>query len=580
MHTQLPAAPQAPATTIPAIGVWSAAADGTGSRAPLFAPAEVLAAAHRVREPVHVLIDPATGGRGLAFGGTLKPQPNGAPCWPVLASLPALYPEWLGDRSFCEVHGTRFPYAQGAMANGIATTRLVISMAQAGCLGFFGAAGLQASSVVEAALDEISQAALGTGPNAALLGQQPDPQRRTSRISRQAVVDLYLRARRAVACPPAAYMALTPMVVQLRLLRASRQNARRLAFTRRQLHVFAKISRPEVAKPLPLARRPPTCSTPWSPSWPASPPTRRVSRAMLPVAEDVHRRGRQRWSHRQPGPHRRCSRPSSAVRDRIACRTYGYHPPHPPRCSRWPGHADVPSPPRSRSAPPSPSPAPSTRAAVESGLLRGRARECSPIAGLADVVMAPAADMFELGVKVQVLQRGTFFAKRGRKLLYDVYKNYNSMRGRSPPKLKAQASRSQMLLAAAWKTSLGQHTRRSGSSPATPASSTRPRRDPKHHQMALIFRSYLGQASALGHRRPVPERRMDYQIWCGPAMGAFNAWAQGSFLEAPEHRTAPQVALNLLEGAAVVTRAQQLRSYGAPVPTETFDFRPRPLALN
>jgi hypothetical protein len=37
------------------------------------------------------------------------------------------------------------------------------------------------------------------------------------------------------------------------------------------------------------------------------------------------------------------------------------------------------------------------------------------------------------------------------------------------------------------------------------------------------------------------------------------------------------ITLNLLEGAAVVTRAHQLRTYGAPVPAAAFDFRPRPL---
>lgn len=61
-------------------------------------------------------------------------------------------------------------------------------------------------------------------------------------------------------------------------------------------------------------------------------------------------------------------------------------------------------------------------------------------------------------------------------------------------------------------------------------------------------------------------------------MGGFNRWVEGSFLEAPEGRSVAQVALNLLEGAAVVTRAQQLRSYGVPVPAAAFDFRPRPLA--
>ena len=38
-----------------------------------------------------------------------------------------------------------------------------------------------------------------------------------------------------------------------------------------------------------------------------------------------------------------------------------------------------------------------------------------------------------------------------------------------------------------------------------------------------------------------------------------------------------QIARNLLEGAAAVTRAQQLRSYGVPVPQSAFHFVPRPL---
>ena len=33
---------------------------------------------------------------------------------------------------------------------------------------------------------------------------------------------------------------------------------------------------------------------------------------------------------------------------------------------------------------------------------------------MADVMMAPSADMFEMGVKVQVLKTGTMFAMRAR----------------------------------------------------------------------------------------------------------------------------------------------------------------------
>ena len=44
----------------------------------------------------------------------------------------------------------------------------------------------------------------------------------------------------------------------------------------------------------------------------------------------------------------------------------------------------------------------------------------------ADIAMAPAADMFEMGVKVQVLKRGTLFAMRAAKL-YELYRAHDSL---------------------------------------------------------------------------------------------------------------------------------------------------------
>lgn len=49
----------------------------------------------------------------------------------------------------------------------------------------------------------------------------------------------------------------------------------------------------------------------------------------------------------------------------------------------------------------------------------------------ADVTMAPAADMFEMGVKLQVLKRGTMFAMRAPKL-YNLYRQCNSLEGMPP----------------------------------------------------------------------------------------------------------------------------------------------------
>jgi hypothetical protein len=94
--------------------------------------------------------------------------------------------------------------------------------------------------------------------------------------------------------------------------------------------------------------------------------------------------------------------------------------------------------------------------------------------------------------------------------------------------------------------------------------------------MALVFRWYLFMGAQWARAGEV-SRRADYQIWCGPAMGAFNDWVRGSFLEPVASRTVVQIALNLLEGAAHVTRAGQLRLAGVGVRPRDALFTPRPL---
>ena len=97
--------------------------------------------------------------------------------------------------------------------------------------------------------------------------------------------------------------------------------------------------------------------------------------------------------------------------------------------------------------------------------------------------------------------------------------------------------------------------------------------DSPKHKLALVFRSYLGQASRWATSGE-PTRSIDYQIWCGPAIGAFNRWTQGTFLEKPENRRTVTVARNLLIGACVVTRAAWLRQQGVVLPPDAARFSP------
>ena len=68
---------------------------------------------------------------------------------------------------------------------------------------------------------------------------------------------------------------------------------------------------------------------------------------------------------------------------------------------------------------------------------------------------------------------------------------------------------------------------------------------------------------------------VDFQIWCGPAIGAFNQWTKGSILERPENRECVSVAQNLLVGAAVTLRANWIRLQGVALPSGVEKYSPQ-----
>merc|ERR1719353_624841 len=62
-----------------------------------------------------------------------------------------------------------------------------------------------------------------------------------------------------------------------------------------------------------------------------------------------------------------------------------------------------------------------------------------------------------------------------------------------------------------------------------PEKVARAEKDPKL-KMSLVFRWYLGQSSAWANYG-VDDRALDYQVWCGPAIGSFNDFIRGSYLD-------------------------------------------------
>jgi trans-AT polyketide synthase, acyltransferase and oxidoreductase domains len=175
--------------------------------------------------------------------------------------------------------------------------------------------------------------------------------------------------------------------------------------------------------------------------------------------------------------------------------------------------------------------------------------------------------MFEMGVKVQVLKRGTMFAMRAAKL-YELYRQFPAWEA-IPAAERAQVEKNLLRTPFddVWRQTRDFFQRRD------PTQLPKAEADPRH-KMALVFRWYLGLSSRWANAGE-PTRQLDYQVWCGPAMGAFNEWAKGSFLERPENRRVVTVAKNLLHGAAVVTRVNMLTCQGVAVPADVARAGPR-----
>jgi PfaD family protein len=427
-------------------------------------------------------------------------------------------------------------------------------MAEAEMLGFFGAAGLSFERV-EQAVTELEQKLGDRAAWGVNLIHSPNESALEERVA-----DLLLR-RGVARISASAFMALTPAVVRCAASGLRLDAAGKIV---RKHHVFAKISRAEVALRF------------------MSPPPADMLRALvergqlthaeaelaarLPVAEDITVEA-DSGGHTDNQSLVALFPTIMALRDELVLR-HGYSRPIRVGASGGLGT------PGSIAAAFALGAAyvltgSVNQAAIESGLSdAGKAMLAQ--ADVADVIMAPAADMFELGVQVQVLKRGTMFGVRGAKL-YEAYREHASLEA-IPADLRLRLERDVMhaTFDEIWADTLAFWQRRD------PAEAARAESDPKH-RMALVFRWYLGKASRWAIDGEAT-RRTDFQIWCGPAMGSFNRWVAGSFLAEPAQRTVVQIARNLLEGAAVVTRAGQLRSYGVPVPPTSFQFRPRPLS--
>lgn len=488
-------------------------------------------------------------GPGAVSGGTAAPTGQGPQ---LLATVGPLPTHRLGSSAFTATHGVRHPYMAGAMAGGIASADMVIALAREGFLASFGAAGLLPGTIEKALLRFAAE--IPGLPYAVNLIHSPSE----DRLEREAV-DLFLR--HGVHCVEAsAYMGLTPHVVRYRVAGLRRDTAGRVVAGNR---LIAKVSRPETAERF---MRPAPAATVSALLAQGLITAEQASLAhLVPLADDITVEADSGGhTDRRPLPAllpailrlrdhvQREHRYPSAIRVGVAG---GLGTPVAVAAAFAMGAAYVVT-------------GSVNQSCLESGASPA-AKAMLAEAGIADCEMAPAADMFEMGVDLQVLKKGTLFPMRARRL-YQLYQAHDGLESLPPDeraRLETQIFRRP--LEDVWQECVSYFERRD------PEQLTRAENNPKR-RMALVFRWYLGMASrwaVTGQQ----DRAQDYQIWCGPAMGSFNDWATGSYLKNPSNRQVADVAHHLMRGAAFHTRVAQLRTAGVHIPAGAADYRPVPL---
>jgi PfaD family protein len=468
--------------------------------------------------------------------------------------IPAVSPEHLGSSTFREAHGLRYAYVTGAMAGGIASVDLVVSMGKAGFMGFFGA-GAVGLPQIEAAIRDIKTALSDGQPwGMNLLHNYYDPK------VEWATVELYLAhgVRRVEA---AAFVALTAPLVYYRVKGIRRRDDGSIEIPN---HVFAKVSRSEVAAqflaPPPehllrelveagkltadearLAAEIPMASAMTCEADSGGHTDRRPLSVLLPLMLQEREHAMERYDYRARGIEIHLGAAGGIGEPVSAHAAFSLG-------------ADY-------------LVTGSINQACRQAGIADSVKVLLADADMADVTTCPASDMFEMGGRVQVLRRGTMYPQRAQRL-YDLYKLYPSFE--EIPAAERKKVETQILkrpFADIWRDTESYWAQRD------PAEAERGRTDGKH-RMALCFRWYLGMSSRWA-RTGDADRRADYQIWCGPAVGGLNRWTRGTYLARPENRDAPTLAHAILTGAAVVQRRElAARAHVGHLPTVVAVTRP------
>ena len=419
--------------------------------------------------------------------------------------------------NFCKAHQVKAPYIAGAMAGGIASVQMVQAMSQAGYLAFFGSGGLSLS-VIESALQELSQLKTPWGCNLLHNPQDPNIESQT--------VDLLLKygVKKVSA---SAFMRVTKNLLRYRIAGIAKKDGKILTPNA----IFAKISHPSLLEQF-LSPPPLNLLNELLNEGHINQEEMRLAQE-ISMATDI-------TMEADSGGHTD-GRPLSVLLPFAQYTKNSF-------VKKWPFVEQV----RIGAAGGLGDPK-SILGAFAMGadyVLLGSIHQSTLEAdtslavkellcevGIADCAMAAAPDMFEQGVKVQVLSKGTMYAARANKL-FALYREHDSIETLSESDLQfLQKHIFQKSIDEIWQETQIYWQK-------DPQQIEKALQNSKY-KMALLFRWYLGQSSRWARKGEVSRKR-DYQIWCGPSIGLFNTWIQGKDIEDLSKRGIVKVVEQLL----------------------------------
>ena len=470
------------------------------------------------------------GARGEMTASTEKPEHG------IYFLLPNLTAEDFGDPAFKKTYGLRYALYGGAMANGIASADMAIALGKAGCMGSYGSGG-QRLEVVAQEIDKM-KAALGDKPF--LVNMLSNRNAEMEMQLAQLLID-----KEVPGVEASAYIVPSEALVYFRV-KGIREEDGKLVIPHK---IIAKVSREEV---LETFVSPPAAGLVESLLKAGRiTPEEAALAAKIPMADDITAEA-DSGGHTDGRPMVSMLPALIALANRKQAE-FGYQ--QKVRVGAGGGIGT----------------GLSCLGAFEMGaafVVTGSVNQGCVESGtsdyvkqilaetaMADVTMAPCADMFEVGAKVEVIKKKTMYAQNAQKL-YEYYVKYPSFQ--DIPAADRERIEKKILKDSfenIWKGTREYFLR------ADPSKVPQAENNPKM-KMALVFRWYLGSSSRWAVQGDM-SRKFDMQIWCGQAMGAFNLWVKGTPMEKAENRHVGEVALLLLKSCAYHQMKNLLTRMGA-----------------